>query len=100
MSEVEEVVVVSAGQSTEASTRAGGVREATFYKWKYRQYFVIVEEGDKNLKARCTLCSTSAKPLSCARNTTSNLKKTPGFSSQNGESYCHLAREYKAQEIR
>ena len=59
MSEVEEVVVVSAGQSTEASTRAGGVREATFYKWKYRQYFVIVEEGDKNLKARCTLCSTS-----------------------------------------
>ena len=38
MSEVEEVVAVSAGQSTEASARAGGVREATFYKWKYRQY--------------------------------------------------------------
>ena len=34
-----------------------------------------MEEGDKNLKARCTLCSTSAKPLSCVRNTTSNFKK-------------------------
>lgn len=34
-----------------------------------------MEEGDKNLKARCTLCSASAKPLSCARNTTSNFKK-------------------------
>ena len=62
MSEVEEVVAFSVGQATEASTRAG-VREATFYKLKYRQYFVVVNEGDKNLKARCTLCSASAKPL-------------------------------------
>ena len=34
-----------------------------------------MEEGDKNLKARCTLCSASAKPLSCAQNTTSTFKK-------------------------
>ena len=29
----------------------------------------------KNLKARCTLCSASAKPLSFGRNTISNRKK-------------------------
>lgn len=71
MSEAEEVVVISA---SEAGTRTG-VKEATFYKWKYKHYFEVVEEGDKNLRARCTLCSDSAKPLSCARNTTSNFKK-------------------------
>ena len=71
MSEGEEVVVVSASHAG----NKGGVKEATFYNWKYRQYFKVVEEGDKNLRARCTLCSDSAKPLSCARNTTSNFKK-------------------------
>ena len=35
----------------------------------------MVDEGDKNLKARCTLSSPSSKLLSCARNTTSNFKK-------------------------
>ena len=34
-----------------------------------------MDEGDKNLKVRCTLCSASAKPLSCARNTIFNFKK-------------------------
>ena len=32
-----------------------------------------------NLRARCTLHSASAKPFSCARNTTSNLKKHLDF---------------------
>ena len=27
------------------------------------------------MRAHCTLCSASSKPLSCARNTTSNFKK-------------------------
>ena len=36
---------------------------------------MVVEEGDKNLKACCTLGSPSSKPLSCARNMTSNIKK-------------------------
>ena len=49
------------------------MKEATFYHWN-RHYFEVVGEGDKNL-ARCTLCSPSSKPLSCARNMTSNFKK-------------------------
>ena len=57
------------------SGRTEGVRIATFYQWKYSHYFVVVDEGEKNLHARCTLCSASSKPLSCARNTTSNFKK-------------------------
>ena len=52
-----------------------GVKTATFYGWKYRHYFVVVEEGENNLRARCTLCAPSKKPLSSARNTTSNFKK-------------------------
>ena len=46
-----------------------------FYHWKYRHYFEVTEEGDKNLRARCILCSASAEPLCCARNTMSNFKK-------------------------
>ena len=47
----------------------------TFHQWKYSHYIMVVEEGDKNMRARCTLCSDSSKPLSCARNTSSNFKK-------------------------
>ena len=52
-----------------------GVKTATFYGWKYRHYFIVTEEGENNLRARCTLCAPSKKPLSSARNTTSNFKK-------------------------
>ena len=61
------------GQSHSAVTK--GVKTATFYGWKYKHYFVVVEEGENNLRARCTLCPPSKKPLSSARNTTSNFKK-------------------------
>ena len=47
---------------------------ATFHGWKYSHYFVIIEEGEKNLRVRCTLCPGN-KTLSSARNTTSNFKK-------------------------
>ena len=59
----------------EEGPSGSGRRIATFYGWKYRNYFVVVEEGENNLRARCTLCPASKKPLSCARNTTSNFKK-------------------------
>ena len=80
MSEVEIVAVEGVDNRCEtsgstSSKASQGVRVATFYHWKYHHYFKVVEEGEKNLKARCTLCSASAKPLSCARNTTSNFKK-------------------------
>ena len=52
-----------------------GVKTATFYQWKYSHYFIVVKEGVKNMRARCTLCAASSKPLSSARNTTSNFKK-------------------------
>jgi len=52
-----------------------GVKTATFYDWKYSHYFIVVEESDKNLQARCILCTPSQKTLSSARNTTSNFKK-------------------------
>jgi len=50
---------------------------ATFYQWKYQHYFTIVEDSEsaKNIRARCTLYSPSSKPLSFARNSTSNVKK-------------------------
>ena len=41
---------------------------------KYKHYFVLLSENDKNLKVRCTLCSGNITLL-CARNTTSNFKK-------------------------
>ena len=52
-----------------------GPSGTTFHQWKYSHYFVVVDEGEKNMRARCTLCSASSKPLSCARNTTSSFKK-------------------------
>ena len=48
---------------------------ATIYGWKYRHYFVVVEERDKTLRAKCTLCPAHKKPLSTVCSTTSNLKK-------------------------
>ena len=48
---------------------------ATFHGWKYSHYFLVVEENEKNLRAKCTLCGPSKKPLSTAHNTTSNFKK-------------------------
>jgi len=48
---------------------------ASFYGWKYSHYFAVVEESEKTLRARCTLCPATKKPLSTAHNTTSNLKK-------------------------
>jgi len=55
---------VDSDGSTVGRSSKGGVREATLYHWKYRHYFEVIEEGDKNLRARCTLYSASAKPLS------------------------------------
>ena len=40
-------------------------------------HFVIVEVGEKNIRARCKLCAGN-KTLFCARNTTSNFKKHQG----------------------
>ena len=50
-------------------------KKATFYQWRLRHYFTVVEEGDKNMRVRCRLCAPSNKTLSSARNTTSNLRK-------------------------
>ena len=75
MAEIEIVAVSSPNTSDSSTVSKGGVKKATFYHWKYRHYFEVVDEGDKNLKAHCTLCSPSSKPLSCARNTTSSFKK-------------------------
>ena len=63
-----------------ATELTGGTE--TFYGWKYSHYFVVVEENEKNLQARCTLCALSKTPLSTARNTTSNLKKTLRYGAQ------------------
>ena len=38
---------------------------ANFYGWMYEHYFVIAEEGEKNIRARCRLCAGN-KTLSCA----------------------------------
>ena len=63
MSEVEIVAVDNRSDSRSSNSQGAsqGVRVATFYHWKYNHYFKVVDEGDKNLKARCTLCSASAK---------------------------------------
>ena len=60
------------GESRTAELSSGS---ASFYGWKYSHYFAVVEESDKTLRARCTLCPVNKKPLSTAHNTTSNLKK-------------------------
>ena len=69
----EESGPTSSGNVNQGETQ--GVRTATFFQWKYSHYFTVVEEGVKNMRMCCTLCSPSSKPLSSARNTTSNFKK-------------------------
>ena len=51
-----------------------GEKQATFYQWKLRHYFTIVEESDKNMRIHCKLCAPSSRTLSNACNTTSNLR--------------------------
>ena len=58
-------------RSTEFNTSGN----ATIYGWKYRYYFIVVEETDKTLRAKCILCPVHKKPLSTAHYTTLNLKK-------------------------
>ena len=50
---------------------AEGSSMATFHKWKFSHYFVIVYESEKNLRVYCTLCPGN-KTLLCA---TSNFTK-------------------------
>ena len=73
------VVVVVASQMVEEtsliSMEYSTSGNATIYGWKYCHYFVVVEETDKTLRIKCTLCPAHKKPLSTAHNTTSNLKK-------------------------
>ena len=64
---VEETVL----RSTEFRTSGN----ATIYGWKYCHYFFVIEETDKTLQAKWTLCPAHKKPLSTACNMTSNLKK-------------------------
>jgi len=61
MSEVEIVAVNNFSETRSINSQA--VRVATFYFRKCSHYFEVVDEGDKNLKAHCTLCSASAKPI-------------------------------------
>ena len=56
----------SHGSSGEVAS-IGDTSTVTFHGWKYKHYFVLLSENDKNLKVRCTLCSGN-KILSCARN--------------------------------
>ena len=35
--------------------------QATFYQWKLRHYFTVLEEGDKNMRVYCKLCAPSSK---------------------------------------
>ena len=65
----EEDLIEESGESS-STTKA-----ATFYQWKHKHYFSVVEESDKNMRVRCKLCMPSNKTLSSARNTTSNLRK-------------------------
>uniref|UniRef100_A0A673NKM7 BED-type domain-containing protein n=1 Tax=Sinocyclocheilus rhinocerous TaxID=307959 RepID=A0A673NKM7_9TELE len=46
----------------------------TFLRWKYSNYFELVEEREKGIVVKCRLC-VGEKLLSTAKNTTSNLKK-------------------------
>ena len=59
----------------ESRTMKFSSESASFYGWKYSHYFAIVEESDKTLQARCTLCPAAKKPSFTAHNTTSNLNK-------------------------
>ena len=71
LKEAMQCVMYSAHTVEELQTTSSS---ATFYGWKYKHYFAIVEVGEKNIRARCKLC-VGNKTLSCARNTTSNFKK-------------------------
>ena len=73
--EVEDCNISEMTDPSEVGRCSQGVKVATFHQWKYSHYFVAIDESEKNMWARCTLCSPSSKPLSCARNTTSNFNK-------------------------
>ena len=64
----------SLSSSHGSSSEVASIRNTstvTFHGWKYKHYFVLLNENDKNLKVCCTL--RSGKTLLCARNTTSNF---------------------------
>ena len=70
----------SSGASSSLRNSSGASRGevaetgSAFHGWKYKHYFILVSEDEKNLRFRCTLCGGN-KTLSSAKNTTSNLKK-------------------------
>ena len=70
----------SSGASSSMRNSSGASRGevaetgSAFHGWKYKHYFVLVSEDEKNLRFCCTLCGGN-KTLSSAKNTTSNLKK-------------------------
>ena len=43
--------------SSKVGGQGGGVKVANFHQWKYSHYFVVIDESEKNMRARCTLCS-------------------------------------------
>ena len=63
----------SDGSGCSATTKE---KQATFYQWKLRYYFIVVEEGNKTWEFNVScMHHWSSKTLSTAHNTTSNLKK-------------------------
>ena len=52
-----ETVAISSPSTSDRSTvsrSTRGITEVMFYHWKYRHYFKLVDEGDKNLWTICT----------------------------------------------
>ena len=39
------------------------VKKATFYQWRLRHYFTVLEEGEKNIQVWCKLCAPRNKTL-------------------------------------
>ena len=68
--------MIDSGSPSSSHASSGEVANTgtAFHGWKYKHYFVLVNEDAKNLRVHCTLF-VGNKTLLSAKNTTSNLKK-------------------------
>ena len=67
-------IVSSIPSSSHSSSGEVANTGTAFHRWKYKHYFVFVNEDSQNFTIRCILC-VGNKTLSSAKNTTLNLKK-------------------------
>ncbi|KAK7912416.1 hypothetical protein WMY93_012627 [Mugilogobius chulae] len=56
-------------------TSLGNEGRNAFIAWKFKNYFVLKQERERNITVQCKLCLPTTNLLAASRDSTSNLKK-------------------------